>query len=156
MPYACSTLMPAFPDDVHHSLAEAGWFEGRTVSTAGYQQDTLRRQLTWLPTAAAFLREFGGLHCYFTRQDQSTTRMQFEIQQAAALLDMHRLRTEYEPRVPGRKLSLVGQAYTDPLCLLVDTQGTFYGACEEGIYLIADTVPLALEAIVMDLPFRQL
>lgn len=148
--------MPAFSDDVQHSLTEAGWFEGRAVSTAGYQQDTLQRQLTWLPAAATFLREFGGLHCYFTRQDQSITRMQFEIKQAATLLNLDRLHDEYEPRVPGRKLSLVGQAYTDPLCLLLDADGRFYGACEEGIYHIADTVPLALEAIIMDLPFREL
>lgn len=148
--------MRAFSDDVQHSLTEAGWYAGRAVSTADYQQDTLRRQLAWLPTAAAFLREFGGLHCYFTRQDHSITRMQFEVQQAASLLNLDLLRTEYEPRVPGRQLSLVGQAYTDPLCLLVDARGSFYGACAEGIYHIADTVPLALEAIIMDLPFREI
>jgi hypothetical protein len=147
--------MPAFSDDVQHSLTEAGWFAGRAVPTVGYQQDTLRRQLTWLPAAAAFLREFGGLHCYFTRQDQSITRMQFDIQHAAAQLNTQLLRTEYEPRVPGRQLSLVGLAYTDPLWLLVDARGTFYGACEAGLYHIADTVPLALEAIIMDLPFRE-
>lgn len=148
--------MPAFHDDVQHSLTEAGWFAGRAVSTAAYQQDALRRQLAWLPAATTFLREFGGLHCYFTRQDQSITRMQFEIRQAATLLNMAQLHDEYEPRVPGRKLSLVGQAYTDPLCLLMDTHGTFYGACAEGLYHIADTVPLALEAIILDLPFRGL
>lgn len=148
--------MPAFSDDVQHSLTEAGWFEGRTVSTAGYQQDALQRQLAWLPAAATLLREFGGLHCYFTRQDQSITRMQFEIQQAATLLDMAQLHDEYEPRVPGRQLSLVGQAYTDPLCLLVDSHGTVYGACREGLYHIAKTVPLALEAIILDLPFQEL
>ncbi|WBA41032.1 SUKH-3 domain-containing protein [Hymenobacter canadensis] len=148
--------MPAFHDDVQHSLTEAGWFVGRAVSTAAYQQDTLQRQLAWLPAADAFLREYGGLHCYFTRQDQSITRMQFEIRQAATLLNMAQLHDEYEPRVPGRQLSLVGQAYTDPLCLLVDARGTFYGACAEGLYHIADTVPLALEAIILDLPFREL
>jgi hypothetical protein len=146
--------MHAFSDEVHHLLTAAGWYAGREVATYSYQQEAQQLQLSWLPAAAAFLSEFGGLHCFFTRQDQSTARMQFNVRQAAALLKPCQLHHEYEPLVPGQALSIVGQAYTDPLCLLVASNGSFYGACEEGLYYIAASAPQALEAILLDLPFQ--
>ncbi|SHL65389.1 SUKH-3 domain-containing protein [Hymenobacter psychrotolerans] len=146
--------MSVFSEEVHDLLTEAGWYAGRAVSTDLYQQETAGLQLPWLPAAAAFLSEFGGLHCYFARQDLGVARMQFEVQQAATVLCLDRLRTEYTPRVPGRALSIVGQAYTDPLCLLVAADGSFYGACDEGLYYIGATADEALSAIVLDLPFQ--
>ena len=150
------SLMSAFSDEVYYLLAEAGWYAGRQVATDSYQQETQQLQLSWLPPAAAFLSEFGGLHCYFTRQYHSIASVQFEVRRAAALLSLPRLRHEYEPLVPGRALSIVGHAYADPLCLLVAGDGSFYGACEEGLYYIAASAPQALEAILLDLPFQHL
>ena len=147
--------MVVFSGEVHHLLTEAGWHPGRAVATQAYQQAARAVQMPWLPAAAAFLSEVGGLHGYFARQDHSIARVQFEVQQAATVLDLQRLRHDYAPRVPGSALSIIGQAYTDPLCLLVASNGTFYGACEEGLYYIGATVAEALEAIVMDLPFEE-
>ena len=148
--------MFAFIDEVHHVLTEAGWFPGRTVDTQPYQEQAAALRLPWHPAADAFLREFGGLSCYFTRRDHSTTHVFFDVSKAAAFPDLSRLLHEYSPRVPHHTLCVVGQAYTDPLCLLLDNEGTLYGAFAGGFYRIASAGGLGIEAIILDLPFREI
>ncbi|UOG74873.1 SUKH-3 domain-containing protein [Hymenobacter tibetensis] len=147
--------MFAFFSEVHHLLTEAGWFPGRTVDTKLYRQQASRLGLPWLPAAEAFLREFGGLSCYFTRHDHSTSRVFFDVEKGAAFPDLAYLLQEYSVRVPHGVLSVVGLAYTDPLCLLMDQDGALYGAFHGGFYRIASAGVLGIEAILLDWPFKE-
>lgn len=147
--------MFVFSDDVHHLLTVAGWFPGRTVDTVLYRQQARLLKLGWLPAAESFLREFGGLHCFFPRLDLSISPIFFEVERATACLSLDRLHDDFVKRVPGGELCVVGQAYSDPLCLLMDSQGTLYGACEADIYRIAPTGKAGIEAIILDQPFEE-
>ncbi|HEX8427904.1 SUKH-3 domain-containing protein [Hymenobacter sp.] len=148
--------MFAFSEEAHHLLTEAGWFPGRSVDTHLYRQQASRWQLSWLPAAEAFLREFGGLSCYFTRHDHSTSCVFFEVEKGAAFPDLAHLLLEYSLRVPHQTLSVVGLAYSDPLCLLMDQAGTLYGAFAGGFYRIASAGAPGIEAILLDLPFDEM
>lgn len=147
--------MFVFSDEVHHLLTEAGWFPGRVVDTQHYQQQALSLKLPWLPTAEAFLQEFGGLYCFFIRHDYSIGRVFFDATRAAAFPDLPRLLHEYSPRVPHQTLCVVGQAYTDPLCLLIYAEGTLYGAFAGGFYRIAPSGAAGVEAVILDLLFEE-
>lgn len=147
--------MFAFSNEVHHIMTEAGWFPGRCVDTQLYRQQASRLKLPWLPAADKFLREFGGLSCYFTRHDHSTSRAFFEVERGAAFPDLPHLLHEYSPRVQHQTLSVVGLAYSDPLCLLMDQGGALYGAFAGGFYHIAQEGAAGIEAIVLDWPFKE-
>jgi hypothetical protein len=147
--------MFVFSDEVHHLLTEAGWFPGRVVDTLFYQQEAHRLNLPWLPAAETFLQEFGGLYCYFNRHDSSISRVFFDAARASAFPDLPQLLREYSARVPHQTLCVVGQAYTDPLCLLMDAEGTLYGAFAGGLYRIASSGAAGVEAVVLDVLFEE-
>ncbi|MBO0360312.1 SUKH-3 domain-containing protein [Hymenobacter sp. BT186] len=147
--------MFVFCDEVYHLLTDAGWYQGRVVDTQHYRQHALQLELPWLPAAEAFLQEFGGLYCFFVRQDHSISRVFFDATRAAAFPDLPQLLREYSPRVPQQTLCVVGQAYTDPLCLLMDAEGTLYGAFAGGFYRIAASGRAGVEAVILDLLFEE-
>lgn len=147
--------MFVFCDEVHHLLTDAGWYRGRAVDTQLYREQALRLGLPWLPAAEAFLQEFGGLYCFFVRHDLSISRVFFDANRAAAFPDLWQLLREYSPRVPQQTLCVVGQAYTDPLCLLMDAEGTLYGAFAGGFYRIAGSGSAGIEAVILDLLFEE-
>lgn len=152
----CLFPMFVFCDEVYHLLTDAGWYRGRVVDTQQYRQEALRLGLPWLPTAEAFLQEFGGLHCFFVRHDHSIGQAFFDVVRAAATFpDLPQLLREYSLRVPQQTLCVVGQAYTDPLCLLTDAEGTLYGAFAGGFYRIAATGTAGVEAVILNLPFQE-
>lgn len=148
--------MFAFSNEVHHLMTEAGWFPGRSINTQLYRQQANWLQLPWLPSAEAFLREFGGLSFYFTRHDHSTSQVFFEVKRGANFPELPHLLHQYSPRVPYQTLSVVGLAYSDPLCLLMDREGALYGAFAGGFYCIAKAGAPGIEAVVLDLPFKEI
>jgi hypothetical protein len=103
----------------------------------------------------SFFAEFGGLSCYFTRHDQSTSPAFFEVERGGSFPSLRQLLHEYSPRVPYQALSVVGLAYADPLCLLMDREGTLYGAFDGGFYRIASASAPGIEAILLDQPFEE-
>ncbi|GAB3842780.1 SUKH-3 domain-containing protein [Hymenobacter jeollabukensis] len=149
--------MSVFSDEVRHVLREAGWHEGRRVSTQPYSAANTSSGGAWFGAAERFLSEFGSLHLRFLRHDGSVSNLQFEPALAVQL-------AHYQPAQEGLSqllgqpaLAVLGVAYGEDLLLLMDPQGRIYGAgCDDCFYLLGTDARSALTAVCLDLPFEQL
>ncbi|RAK62729.1 SUKH-3 domain-containing protein [Hymenobacter edaphi] len=149
--------MSGFSDEVRHILREAGWHEGRTVSTQPYSTANTSSGGAWFGAAEKFLREFGGLHLRFLRHDGSVSNLQFEPALAAQIPYFPAAHEALSRRLHLPGLAVLGVAYGDDLLLLMDSQGRFYGAgCDDCLYRLGADAPTALAAVCLDLPFEQL
>ncbi len=144
-----------FSADVQHLLVEAGWHQSRTV---GLGQNQLPTPLIagWPPVVQAFLTEFGGLMLYFIRRDDSIAYLHFDVARTYQNAVLDYAVADYAVRAGELALYIIGQAYTENLLLLMGASGQVYGGYEDCLYAIAGNGESAIEAICLDLPFREI
>ncbi|QDA60227.1 SUKH-3 domain-containing protein [Hymenobacter jejuensis] len=148
--------MIAFAEDVEQALQEAGWYQGRSTDISQYQEVIEREGLPWNRAVHGFLSEFGGLLLHFVRHDGSLTSAHFHALRALGSDDAFWVPEKYAPRLPQHQLCVVGQAYNNQLLLFMDETGAMYGGFEDFLYLIAATGAEAIQAICLDLKFKEL
>ena len=144
-----------FPNEVRHLLLEAGWYAGRTINTDAYAQQLTDAGYNWSEAVEEFMREFGGLHLQFLRHDGSMASLQLEPL-VALQYQQPAQETFYRANLRIPTICLIGQAYMEHLILLMDQAGRVYGSFDEMLYLVGNTGADAIQAICLDLPFREL
>jgi hypothetical protein len=110
----------------------------------------------WPAPVQAFLAEFGGLMLYFIRRDDSIAYLHFDVARAYQNSATGYPLAEYALRAGELALYIIGQAYTENLLLLMSATGQVYGGYEDSLYAIAGNGETAIEAICLDLPFREI
>lgn len=144
-----------FSAEVHHLLVEAGWHQSRTVELS-HCQVPVSTVAGWPPVVQAFLKEFGCLMLYFIRRDDSIAYLHFDVARAHQNAATGYSLADYAFRAGELALYIIGQAYTENLLLLMSASGQVYGGYEDCLYAIAGNGETAIEAICLDLPFREI
>lgn len=147
--------MQGFSSEVQHLLLEAGWYAGRQVDALLYAPGVLEAGYAWTPAATNFLREFGGLRLNFLRADGSLGMLHFDPLIALGYQTPAQVQ-HYTDHLAPAALCLIGQAYAEHLILLMDEAGTVYGSFEDMVYEVGTNGAAAIEAVCLDLPFREL
>ena len=139
--------MSRFSPEVDEVLRAAGWAPGRQVPDSQLQawSDRLGEGFTMFGTAAAALREFGGLEVDQSGPGEAWAREPFELDPALAFGEEDRFQLHTDEY--GMELFPLGEAYGGYYFLAIDPTGRTYLVMDD-IKLIAESFDEALESLV--------
>jgi hypothetical protein len=135
------------------ALRAAGWAPGRRIDSGNAERLLLSEGYAFSPETRAFVEEFGGLRVRFVRANVPD---EIFLDPSAAVGGICRERVEtYEPRT-GTSLVPVGEVYRRHMIVMLGASGALYGAYDDVLIEFGASVDLALEAITLDRPTRDL
>ena len=120
-------------------LREAGWHEGRAISTERFEQSNRESGLFVSPRSLAFLKEFGDLTLTYPnfRRPDIEDSCHFDAFLAAGSIDRETV-SEYEV-VVGKRLTVIGEAYHENMTLFMDEDGRVFGGIENTLLRFGDS-----------------
>ena len=139
--------MSRFTPAVEEVLRAAGWSPGRELPDSRLQawSDQLGGGFTMFDTAAAALREFGGLDVDQSGPGRDRAREPFEIDPYLAVGEEDRFRLYTDEY--GMALYPLGEAAGSHYFLAIDPTGRTYLVMDD-IQLIAESFDEALESLI--------
>lgn len=139
--------MQEFGARTRSALAQAGWSESRVFDTSSYERACSIFGRHAGATARRFLSSFGGLTLHFPhpRIDGAFDTCHFHAEWAASTIDLDTIR-EYEVRT-GSRLSVVGEAFSDHMVLVMDDDGRLFGGYDDLLLKFGETPADAIDCI---------
>jgi hypothetical protein len=141
-----------FTGDTLKILRSGGWFEGRSVDTAAWE-NLLRKEGHPVHAAViAFLREFGGL--VFENPNpvrQASTDWGFRVEKAVASA----VRMKYYSERARRPLCVIGESDRGYLQLMMDETGQVYGGFDEEFFYLGKSGRHAIDALRSGRPVKR-
>jgi hypothetical protein len=153
-------MCAVFSDQSMRCLEKAGWRVDRHVDTSRYEAVWRERGFGVGQLAIKFLSEFGGLSLRYPhfRAPSCEDGCHFIADQASANAQDWRLR-QFE-RALGSHLTVIGEAFSDHMTLLMDEGGRVYGGFENILVRVGDSGADAINALcegreVQTIPFEE-
>ncbi len=120
-------------------LVSAGWHKGRSIDIDEFVEENKKCGFAFVDLAADFLREYGYLRLKYPhyRVPESMDSCHFNATIAAGSA-IPGLIQDYEKAL-GRPLTVIGEAFTDHMTVVMDDLGRVYGGFEDIFHKFGDT-----------------
>ncbi|MBT1711949.1 SUKH-3 domain-containing protein [Fulvivirgaceae bacterium PWU5] len=154
--YNAQAYMKLFDERTREIVMRSGWFEGRQINTSAFQEMALNEGYFWFDKADQLLTEFGNLKILFNTTVGVDETAHFDAIKAMRDIDPKWIKESYFLRIDSKRLCPIGQAYSNHMTLMVDTEGDIYGGYDDFLCLVGRDVQEALTAICANKKFPEL
>jgi hypothetical protein len=137
-----------FAQKVKTAISKSGWFANRSFDISEFKDIALNDSYFWSLAVDSFMREFGGLYITYERTSGDDV-IHFDLKKAIDEIDRSWIE-DYALKIKSKQLCVIGQAYSDHLTLIMDSNGKVYGGFDEELFFIGNSGEEAIEAICSD------
>lgn len=141
--------MHPFNQNVELILIESGWTSNRSIDITQYLNIAVSEGYSVCDEVQRFLRKFGGLRLRFDRNGIEEL-LHFDAGRAMLDMDSSWIKKDYSVRLQTNDLCPIGQAFSNHLTILMDSNGSVYGSYDDLLYFFGETPATAIEAICLN------
>jgi hypothetical protein len=145
-----------FTEQVTAKLIASGWFKGRKANIHEYLLIIESEGYEISTAVKSFLYEFGGLNIELELINGEQDYMHFDPIKAVSSFYSDWISDNYSKRIKNNTLSVIGQAFTNHLTLMMNSNGEVYGGYDENLYFIAASGPEAIQTILSNNKFEEI
>ena len=128
-------------------LIKSGWNEDRNIDISEYEKALNKDGYYINSTIRKFLKEFGGLLVYHPHAKLKNEIDFFHFNPIESINSIFKERIEsYEDRI-NEKLTVIGEAYSNHMALIMSESGKIYAGYDDLLLLIGNDYSKALETL---------